>query len=261
MEKQVADHLRGHQRLPRRVPGRRQPAATKRSSYTFLDTRHPEILKADRGEEGHQGRAHGQAQGRARGVRRACSRSEPAEKAQPSHARPRRHPPAHPQSVKNTQQITKAMKMVSAAKLRRAQDAMFAARPYARKMMEVLSSMAARARAEAHPLLEQRGGRAHPARARDRRQGAVRRLQRQHHPHRRALPRRTSGRSASSWSWSGARAATSSGAASTACARSRSASSRPCATTTAQKIAHGSSGLHASARWTRSTSSTTSSRA
>jgi len=48
-------------------------------------------------------------------------------------------------SVKNTQQITKAMKMVSAAKLRRAQDAMFAARPYARKMMEVLSSMASRA--------------------------------------------------------------------------------------------------------------------
>jgi F-type H+-transporting ATPase subunit gamma len=61
-------------------------------------------------------------------------------------------------SVKNTQQITKAMKMVSAAKLRRAQDAMFAARPYARKMMEVLSSMAARAEATAHPLLEQREG-------------------------------------------------------------------------------------------------------
>ena len=39
-------------------------------------------------------------------------------------------------TVKNTQQITKAMKMVSAAKLRRAQEAMFAARPYARKMME-----------------------------------------------------------------------------------------------------------------------------
>jgi len=61
-------------------------------------------------------------------------------------------------SVKNTQQITKAMKMVSAAKLRRAQDAMFAARPYARKMMEVLSSMAARAEQTAHPLLEQREG-------------------------------------------------------------------------------------------------------
>ena len=61
-------------------------------------------------------------------------------------------------SVKNTQQITKAMKMVSAAKLRRAQDAMFAARPYARKMMDVLSSMASRAEETAHPLLEQRAG-------------------------------------------------------------------------------------------------------
>ncbi|HYU41288.1 MAG TPA: ATP synthase F1 subunit gamma [Vicinamibacteria bacterium] len=61
-------------------------------------------------------------------------------------------------SVKNTQQITKAMKMVSAAKLRRAQDAMFAARPYARKMMEVLSSMASRAEETAHPLLEPREG-------------------------------------------------------------------------------------------------------
>jgi F-type H+-transporting ATPase subunit gamma len=61
-------------------------------------------------------------------------------------------------SVKNTQQITKAMKMVSAAKLRRAQDAMFAARPYARKMMEVLSGVAARAEAAAHPLLEERVG-------------------------------------------------------------------------------------------------------
>ena len=59
-------------------------------------------------------------------------------------------------SVRSTQQITKAMKMVSAAKLRRAQDAMFAARPYARKMMEVLNSLAARAEPDAHPLLEDR---------------------------------------------------------------------------------------------------------
>ena len=60
-------------------------------------------------------------------------------------------------SVKSTQQITKAMKMVSAAKLRRAQEAMFAARPYARKMMEVLASMASRADPGAHPLLQERG--------------------------------------------------------------------------------------------------------
>jgi F-type H+-transporting ATPase subunit gamma len=61
-------------------------------------------------------------------------------------------------SVKNTQQITKAMKMVSAAKLRRAQEAIFAARPYARKMMEVLNGVATRARPDAHPLLEERTG-------------------------------------------------------------------------------------------------------
>ena len=60
-------------------------------------------------------------------------------------------------SVKSTQQITKAMKMVSAAKLRRAQEAMFAARPYARKMAEVLNSLAARAPAHAHALLDERG--------------------------------------------------------------------------------------------------------
>jgi F-type H+-transporting ATPase subunit gamma len=61
-------------------------------------------------------------------------------------------------SVKSTQQITKAMKMVSAAKLRRAQEAMFAARPFARRMLDVLSSMAARAKPGAHPLLEERSG-------------------------------------------------------------------------------------------------------
>lgn len=60
-------------------------------------------------------------------------------------------------SVKNTQQITKAMKMVSAAKLRRAQESIFAARPYARKMMDVLNSLASRADPSAHPLLWRRG--------------------------------------------------------------------------------------------------------
>ncbi|MDY0269513.1 ATP synthase F1 subunit gamma [Trichloromonas sp.] len=62
-------------------------------------------------------------------------------------------------SVKNTQQITKAMKMVSAAKLRRAQETVVASRPYSDKMLEVLSSLAAREEAEAHPLLFSRGKR------------------------------------------------------------------------------------------------------
>jgi F-type H+-transporting ATPase subunit gamma len=57
-------------------------------------------------------------------------------------------------SVKNTQQITKAMKMVAAAKLRRAQERMFAARPYAAAMRKVLSSVATRVDVTAHPLLQ-----------------------------------------------------------------------------------------------------------
>jgi F-type H+-transporting ATPase subunit gamma len=63
-------------------------------------------------------------------------------------------------SVKNTQQITKAMKMVSAAKLRRAQDRVIAARPYGALLRKVLANVAAAAAAgegEAeHPLLAQR---------------------------------------------------------------------------------------------------------
>ncbi len=59
-------------------------------------------------------------------------------------------------SVKSTQQITRAMKMVSAAKLRRAQDGINAARPYARKMREVVTSVAGRAGSDAHPLLTAR---------------------------------------------------------------------------------------------------------
>ena len=62
-------------------------------------------------------------------------------------------------SVKNTRQITKAMKMVSAAKLRRAQDSVVAARPYADKMLNVLSNLAQREDPEVHPLLQQRGKR------------------------------------------------------------------------------------------------------
>ena len=59
-------------------------------------------------------------------------------------------------SVKSTQQITRAMKMVSAAKLRRAQDGINAARPYARKMREVVTAVAGRAGSDAHPLLAAR---------------------------------------------------------------------------------------------------------
>ncbi len=60
-------------------------------------------------------------------------------------------------SVKNTQQLTYAMKLVSATKLRRAQERIVSARPYARRMLQVLHSLASRANPEHHPLLERRG--------------------------------------------------------------------------------------------------------
>ncbi|MBI3795694.1 MAG: ATP synthase F1 subunit gamma [Deltaproteobacteria bacterium] len=58
-------------------------------------------------------------------------------------------------SVRNIQQITKAMKMISAARLRRAQEAAFAARPYAGKLEEVLQNLA-QSQTLAHPLLTAR---------------------------------------------------------------------------------------------------------
>jgi F-type H+-transporting ATPase subunit gamma len=59
-------------------------------------------------------------------------------------------------SVKNMQQITRAMKMVAAARLRRAQDRIFNARPYSNQLRNLLSSLAARTEQRSHPLLAAR---------------------------------------------------------------------------------------------------------
>ena len=63
-------------------------------------------------------------------------------------------------SVKNTQQITKAMKMVSAAKLRRSQEAVVAGRPFAGMLQRMLANVAGAAAGndsvKEHPLLQQR---------------------------------------------------------------------------------------------------------
>jgi F-type H+-transporting ATPase subunit gamma len=59
-------------------------------------------------------------------------------------------------SVRSTQQITKAMKMVAAARLRRAQARILEARPYAAALAEVLASVAAKVGAGRHPLLDER---------------------------------------------------------------------------------------------------------
>jgi F-type H+-transporting ATPase subunit gamma len=61
-------------------------------------------------------------------------------------------------SVKNTQKITRAMKLVAAAKLRRAQDSILAARPYAAALERVVIDLSGHAGSDAHPLLEERDG-------------------------------------------------------------------------------------------------------
>jgi F-type H+-transporting ATPase subunit gamma len=61
-------------------------------------------------------------------------------------------------AVKSTQQITKAMKMVAASKLRRAQERVVATRPFAREARRVLASVAARVGEPSHPLLAERTG-------------------------------------------------------------------------------------------------------
>lgn len=61
-------------------------------------------------------------------------------------------------AFKNTQKITKAMKMVAAAKLKRSQDRILAARPYAHKMRGVLRNLSQRVNRSSHPLLQKREG-------------------------------------------------------------------------------------------------------
>lgn len=83
-------------------------------------------------------------------------------------------------AFKNTQKITKAMKMVAAARLKRSQDRILAARPYAHKMRGVLGNLSRRVNRAAHPLPQKRAG----ERVRDsglhQRPGSLRRLQWQH---------------------------------------------------------------------------------
>jgi F-type H+-transporting ATPase subunit gamma len=65
-------------------------------------------------------------------------------------------------AVKSTQQITKAMKMIAASRLRRAQDRVIAARPFAQRMLAVLNGLVSRVDRDAHPLLQTPAGDARP---------------------------------------------------------------------------------------------------
>ena len=65
-------------------------------------------------------------------------------------------------AVKSTQQITKAMKMIAASRLKRAQDRIVGARPFAQRMLRVLNGLVTRVDQDAHPLLRIPEGDAHP---------------------------------------------------------------------------------------------------
>ena len=119
--------------------------------YKFIETRYPQIFRDikekkqldDRDER----RAHPGGQGICRRLRR--QKGGRGLTVMPSLIDLRRRVRA----VKNTQQITKAMKMVAASKLRRAQERIMSARPFAVQMQRVLGSLAARVDPSIHPLL------------------------------------------------------------------------------------------------------------
>jgi F-type H+-transporting ATPase subunit gamma len=65
-------------------------------------------------------------------------------------------------AVKSTQQITKAMKMIAASRLKRAQDRVIASRPYAQRMLSVLNGLVSSVDSDAHPLLQSGSADGHP---------------------------------------------------------------------------------------------------
>ncbi len=120
-------------------------------------------------------------------------------------------------SVKNTQQITRAMKMVSSAKLRRAQDRVLSARPYARMLGELIADVGRgghdRRALAAHPLLARREEKRIQLMLITSDRGLAGAFNSNLIKAAQQIPQRTPGDRGRSWSWSGARAATSSASA------------------------------------------------
>ena len=264
VEKQVAIIYAGDQRLPR--PGRRSSscASTKTSSISFLDTRAAAACSTAIAEKKIlDDELKAELNAALEGVRQAVRgrSAEPRRRdAMPSLIDIRRRIRA----VKSTQQITKAMKMVAASKLRRAQERVVATRPFAREARRVLDEPRRRASIRRRTRCShERPGATTGATlliVDHRRSRPVRQLQHQHHQgrRRRSCARTRAGRCRSASS--AARAATSSRAAASRCASS---------TSNLPKVIHvrrgggdrgaGDRGVHRRARSTASTSSTTSS--
>ena len=155
------DHLRRHQRRTWTISRWSRCREFEAELYRFVENAHRRASAADPREEGARRRAEGRVERRARRSSRQRFVTARRRRTQPmpSLIDIRRRI----RSVKNTQQITKAMKMVSAAKLRRAQDRVIAARPYGAMLRKMLANVAAAAagdeRAATHPLLAQRARR------------------------------------------------------------------------------------------------------
>ena len=139
------------------LPETRGAAATSPSSSASSRARHPEVFEAIRDEEAARRRRQGAAQRGARRVQGEVHRLSSHALALDRRWRASRAIRKRIASVASTQKITKAMKMVAAAKLRRAQEAATAARPYAEKLAELLRNVAARVGAERASAARQRG--------------------------------------------------------------------------------------------------------
>ena len=129
--------------------------------YRFLETERPAILTELGRGQGHDGRA---GQGSRRSGRRVPpdASSPRLSVGRSGDGRPdmasQRDIRRRIGSVKNIKQITRAMQFVAASKLKRAQDATLAARPYSEKLDEVLADLAAVLGGDEHPLLAERVG-------------------------------------------------------------------------------------------------------
>ena len=158
-----AADLRRHQRLRRRPPGGSAPQV-RRGAVPVRRERPPDHPSRNSREEGHRRHAQDRHQRHAEGVQSPLRRGASTGRyrqgigaSMPSLIDIRRRI----RSVRNMQQITKAMKMISVARLRRAQDRVIAARPYAQMFERVLRNVPQAALAESeevpsHPLLQQR---------------------------------------------------------------------------------------------------------
>ena len=223
-----AHDLRRHQRLPRRDPGRAGGRATSRRCTASSTRASRGSLRTLAEKKQFDDELKAEVTAALEGIRRDV-------RGRREKAGARRESPIMPslidlrrriRAVKSTQQITKAMKMIAASRLRKSQERIVNARPFASETLRVLSDLAARTDAVGAPAAGRARGEDDAARRDHGRQGPVRQLQHEHHQGGRPV-RSLERPGPRQWRWasSAARAATSSAAAASSAVRARSTSS------------------------------------